>query len=87
MGHSQLLDKQEEPLLQNADGLNMSDNPDVKEPSNSADYTAEEEETIEYQSETVLTILKPVSITMLFVVWAVKTINLSSQGTPSRFGS
>jgi hypothetical protein len=48
------------------------------------DARDEEEETLEYQSETVLTIMQPVSITMIFVVWAVKTINLALQSAPQR---
>eukprot|EP01119_Soliformovum_irregulare_P014712 TRINITY_DN403_c0_g1_i7.p1 TRINITY_DN403_c0_g1~~TRINITY_DN403_c0_g1_i7.p1 ORF type:complete len:386 (+),score=105.41 TRINITY_DN403_c0_g1_i7:843-2000(+) len=34
----------------------------------------EEDEDMDYHAETVLTILKPVALTMIFVVWAVKTI-------------
>jgi len=45
----------------------------------------DEEESIEYQSETVLTILKPVSITMVFVAWAVKTITLPGRGQVSAY--
>jgi hypothetical protein len=36
----------------------------------------DEEDALEYQAETVITILKPVALTMLFVVWAVKTVTI-----------
>jgi hypothetical protein len=39
-------------------------------------HEEEEEEDLEYQAETVMTILKPVSITMIFVIWAVKTVTI-----------
>ncbi len=45
------------------------------------DEYEEEEESLEYQAETVITVMKPVSITMIFVVWAVKTITLGSGGS------
>jgi hypothetical protein len=46
---------------------------------NQPDKKKEEEEEvpdIEYEAETVMTILKPVSITMIFVIWAVKTVTI-----------
>mmetsp|Transcript_10035 Transcript_10035/g.13779 ORF Transcript_10035/g.13779 Transcript_10035/m.13779 type:complete len:376 (-) Transcript_10035:54-1181(-) len=43
----------------------------------------EVEEELAYQAETVLTIMKPVCITMIFVVWAVKTVNIAQTGSSS----
>jgi len=45
----------------------------------------DEDEDIQYQADTVITIMKPVSITMLLVVWAVKAINLPGRNTVSAF--
>jgi len=40
-----------------------------------AEREIEEEEDLEYHADTVMTILKPVGLTMIFVIWAVKTIS------------
>jgi len=45
------------------------------------DLDEDEEEDLEYHAETVLTVMKPVSITMIFVVWAVKAITLPGRGS------
>jgi len=45
----------------------------------------DEEETVDYQAETVTTILKPVSITMIMVIWAVKTITLPAATAATSF--
>jgi len=70
------------PLLQDSTHDNQDEQQMSDTQQSSTATPTEEEETLEYQSETVLTVLKPVSITMIFVVWAVKTINLAAQGTP-----
>ena len=41
----------------------------------------DEEEDLDEQADTVMTILKPVSITMLFVIWAVKAIEEETSST------
>jgi hypothetical protein len=41
----------------------------------------DEDEDFDYQADTVMTILKPVSLTMLFVIWGVKTIEEETSGT------
>jgi len=42
------------------------------------DKEEDEEEELEYHADTVITILKPVAITMIFVIWAVRTISVFS---------
>ncbi len=37
--------------------------------------------TVEEHADVVLSILKPVAITMLLVIWAVRTINLPQQAS------
>jgi heme/copper-type cytochrome/quinol oxidase subunit 2 len=44
------------------------------------DEEEEEEETLEDYAGMVVTIFKPVAITMLLVVWAVRTINVHDLG-------
>jgi hypothetical protein len=39
---------------------------------------SEDEEELEYHADTVITILKPVAITMIIVIWAVRTISVFS---------
>ena len=59
----------------------VSEPPPPTQPNPQAQAQEEEfEDDVEYQSETVLTIMKPVSITMIFVAWAVRTITLPGQG-------
>jgi hypothetical protein len=40
----------------------------------------DDEEELEYHADTVITILKPVGITMIFVIWAVRTISVFGSG-------
>jgi len=58
-------------------------NPNKRNETSQEDEEEEEEE-LAYQAETVITIMKPVCITMAFVVWAVKTVNIAqSTGSSS----
>lgn len=60
-------------------------NPTNNAPTRAPHDEEDEEDSLEYQSDTVLTIMKPVSITMLIVVWAVRTITLPGRGTVSYY--
>jgi len=53
------------------------------EQQNEAEEEEEEEETLEDYAGMVVSVLQPVSITMLLVVWAVRTLNVSSLGGAS----
>jgi len=71
-----------EELENEREGLLQSEKEQQTSVANTVDEEPEEEEEdedLEYHAETVITVLKPVALTMLFVVWAVRTINLSSQ--------
>jgi len=71
--------KEEEELSESAGLLQTEKEQQTSVPrvlENEEDQEDEEEEDLEYHAETVVTVLKPVAITMLFVVWAVRTINI-----------
>jgi len=65
------LSKVEEPTTNNNTTLNVEQEEE------------EEEETLEDYAGMVVTIFQPVAITMLFVVWAVRTINVNQLGGAS----